>query len=80
MPKVMISIQELQYSYYVLFMIDNKKIGRTFRFASDELVYEMLRRAHANLETMNIVTNALTNRRPVMVAVNLTDEQVAQLK
>jgi hypothetical protein len=82
MPRVQISISEIMWTYHVVFIdpASQTAIGRTRRFNSDEMVYEMLRRGRADRETMNIVEMNLTQGRPVMVDLNLTDEQYAKLK
>jgi hypothetical protein len=41
---------------------------------------EKLRRAHANLETLNIVEHALSERRPVMIDLDLTEDQFRKLR
>ncbi len=82
MPTVTASIQDMPRYTVVIFYdrMTSTKIGRTLRFTSEELLYELLRRTHANLETINIVEMALRERRPCMVDLRLTDEQFAKLQ
>jgi hypothetical protein len=80
MPRV--SIQDFPLHTIVIFIDRQRqaKIGPTRRYTSTEPVFEMLRRAHANLETLNIVEMAFRERRPCMVDLNLTDEQYAAIQ
>lgn len=57
-----------------------KQIGRTRRYSDDSLIFEMLRRARASLETVNLVENALREQRCCMVVLDLTDEQFQKLQ
>ena len=41
---------------------------------------EMLRRTHADLATINLVENALAQRHPVMIDIDLADEQFAAIQ
>ena len=79
MPSVRVSIQEFPAHIYVVFYRDNKSIGPMRRYSTQERVMELLRRCHANLETINIVEMSLQARRPCVVEVNLTDEQIRKL-
>jgi hypothetical protein len=82
MPRVQVSIQDFPLHTIVIF-IDRKRqqqIGPMRRYRSTEIVIEMLRRAHADLATINIVENALADRRPCMVDLDLTDEQFAAIQ
>ena len=67
---------------YVIFIDPRRqaKIEPTRRYSSTEPVFEMLRRAHANLEMLNIVEMALVRRRPVMIDLDLFDQQYAAIQ
>jgi hypothetical protein len=60
--------------------VTNRGIGPVRRVRSEEILMEKLRRAHANLETLNIVEHALSERRPVMIDLDLTEEQFRKLR
>jgi hypothetical protein len=78
---VSVSIQEMAFTYHVIFLDPRShKTLAIFRYSSAEPVYEILRRGHANLETINIVEMNLAQRRPVMVDLKLTDEQYNTLR
>lgn len=82
MPPVQVSIQDFPTHCYVVF-IDRKRqtrIGPTRRYRSSDTVMEMLRRAHPNLETVNLVERALAERRPVMIDLDLSAEQYAAIQ
>ena len=79
MPRVYVSIQEYPMGFYVIFYEGKHSIGPIRRYRSEETIFLLLRRAHANLETLNIVEHALRNRTPCTVDVNLTDEQYKKL-
>jgi hypothetical protein len=74
-------ISEMAYSYHVVFTLPRGQhaIGRSYAFNSLEDVFAILRRAHANLETINIVEHALRERRPCSVQLTLTAEQFSRL-
>jgi hypothetical protein len=80
MPRVQVSIQDFPACLCLIFIRDGKAVGPTRRFTSQERAFELLRRAHANLETINVVENALRERRPSLVDLNLTDEQYLKLQ
>ena len=79
MPRVYASIQEYPMGFYVIFYVGKQRIGPIRRYRSEETIFLLLRSAHANLETLNIVEHALRNRTPCTVDVNLTDEQYGKL-
>ena len=56
------------------------RVGPILRFRTDEKVMELLRRAHANLETCNWVERAMVEHRPCMIDVDLTEEQYEKLQ
>ena len=82
MPRVKVSIQDMPTHVYLIFIDRQRvaKIGPTRRFSSTEPVFELLCRAHANLETINIVEMALAQRRPVMIDLDLSDAQYATIQ
>jgi hypothetical protein len=77
-PKVAVSIQSFP-SYVACVFMDPKntqrQLGPVRRFADEQRVFEMLRRAHADLETHHIVENALRQGNCCRVTLDLTDEQ-----
>jgi len=78
---IQVSIQDFPTNVAVVF-IDPKtqsKIGPVRRYSTNEMVFELLRRAHANLETINLVELAFAERRPIMIDLHLTEEQIAAL-
>jgi hypothetical protein len=82
MPRVQVSIQDYPTHRYVVF-IDRKRqvrIGPMRTYRSSDTMMEMLRRAHANLETANLVERALAERRPVMIDLDLSAEQYAAIQ
>lgn len=81
MPVVRMWISELAMSYHVVFTLPRgqTRVGRTFTYPSQEQVFNILRRAHANLETLNIVEHSLGERRPCSVELTLTAEQFIRL-
>lgn len=79
MPLVKMSIQDFPTGITVIFIQNNQRIGPMRRYHSEEPIFLILRRAHANLETINIVEMALQQSRPCMVELNLTDEQYRKL-
>lgn len=83
MPQVRVSIQNFMQSLTVLFLEMGSKpklLGPIRRYADESSVFEILRRAHASLETHNIVENALRENRCCTVVLDLSDEQYAKLK
>jgi hypothetical protein len=79
MPRVNASIQDYPTHLIIIFYVGNQKIGPTVRCADEEAVFRVLRRAHANLETLNVVEMSLAQRRPCNVELTLTDEQYRKL-
>lgn len=79
MPRIRASIQDLPTGTLILFMQGNRRIGPILRCRDEETVFRVLRRAHANLETINIVEMSLRARQPCMVDLDLTDEQYKKL-
>jgi hypothetical protein len=82
MPRVQVSIKDFPLHTIVIFIDPQRqvKIGPTRRYRSTEPVFEMLRRAHANLETINIVELAIRERRPCMIDLDLSDKQYAAIQ
>jgi hypothetical protein len=82
LPRVQVSIQDMPLHTIVIFIDPQRqaKIGPTRRYSSTEPVMEMLRHAHPNLETLNLVENALVERRPCMVYLDLSAEQYAAIQ
>jgi len=74
-------VQETAFLYHVVFTMPSGQnaIGRSYSYNSPEEVFDVLRRAHANLETINIVEHALSERRPCSVTLQLTHEQFGRL-
>jgi hypothetical protein len=64
----------------VIFIEGQRRIGPILRCRDEETVFRVLRRAHANLETLNIVEMSLRARRPCTVDLTLTDEQYRKLR
>jgi hypothetical protein len=81
-PRVQVSIQDFPLHTIVIFIDRPRqaKIGPTRRYSSTEPVFEMLRRAKANLETINIMELAIRERRLCMVDLDLTDQQYAGIQ
>jgi hypothetical protein len=80
MPRVNCSIQDSPTHTVMIFYVGNQRIGPVRRYVDEQMVFTILRRAHANLETMQIVEMALAQRRPCNVTLELTDEQYAKLQ
>ena len=80
MPRVSCSIQDSPTSTVMIFYVGNQMIGPVRRYSDEQRVFEVLRRAHANLETIQIVEMVLAQRRPCNVTLELTDEQYAKLR
>lgn len=82
MPKVLACIHSYPNYVSVVFMDPQntqRQIGRSLKLADEERVFEMLRRAHANLETRNLLEMAFRERRPCWLTLELTDEQYRKL-
>lgn len=80
MPRISASIQPNPRYLVIIFIEGNRRVGPILRCHGEETVFQVLRRAHANLETINIVEMALRANRPCMVDLTLNDEQYAKLK
>jgi hypothetical protein len=78
---VQMFIQEMAMTYHVIFMKRGGKhrIGRIYTYNSPEQVFAILRRAHANLETINIVEMSFAQHRTCSVDLSLTAEQFSRL-
>jgi hypothetical protein len=79
MPRANCSIQGSPTSTVMIFYVGNKRIGPVRRYSDEQSVFTVLRRAHANLETIQIVEMALAQRRPCNVTLELSDEQYRKL-
>jgi hypothetical protein len=82
MPRVQCSIQDMPSHTYVIF-IDRQRqaqLGPMRRYSSHEPVMEILRRAHADLATVNLVERSLAEGRPCTVELNLSDAQFAAIQ
>jgi hypothetical protein len=82
MPRLQVSIQNFPAHIAVIFFdrATQKGVGRTLRLRSEERVYELLSRCHADRETVNIVEMSFVRQVPCIVDLNLTDDQYAKLK
>jgi hypothetical protein len=80
MPRIIASIQENPMAIVIIFIEGQRRIGPILRCRDEETVFRVLRRAHANLESLSIVEMSLRARRPCTVNLTLTDEQYNRLK